>query len=81
MFGIKKDKRRPVEKGQYLVTLTDANVFGMEELSRVSYWCDKSHLEHFAREILRQFTVSEIADILQEQALWLKRNDNYSREE
>lgn len=61
MLIIKKLKETELD-AEFAVSLI--NNIGSEEESKISYRCDKAHIKHMLREILRNLNIAEILKIL-----------------
>lgn len=66
MFHIKFDEKRDREQGQYFVELTKNRDLDVVNCDRLGYWCDKRHLEHFLREMLKHFSALELIKMLKD---------------
>lgn len=63
MLLVRFDPTRPVEEGQFEVTLTDLNHAAVPQenfvRNKTSYWCDDEHLHAWLTEIVRELTLSD----------------------
>lgn len=65
MLVVKEDKKRDVSEGQIFIELVDyPDIPNMKRCNRLSYWCDKGHLNHFIIKLTELFTKEELEEIL-----------------